>query len=69
MRDETLIDLGDAVWQERGLVRRKSAAERALDVSVRMPGLTVKTLAAELAVCGRAPTEAARRLRESAVVS
>jgi Fic family protein len=57
------------VWQERGSFRRKSAAERALDLLVKMPIITVKALAAEMAVSGQAANEAVRRLQESAVVS
>jgi hypothetical protein len=56
------------VWQERGGFRRDSAAQRALDVLVRMPIMSVKSLAAELDVSGQAANEAMRRLQASAVV-
>lgn len=57
-----------AIWQERGAFRRDSTAQRALDVLLRIPIMTVKLLAAELDVSGQAANEAMRRLEEGAVV-
>lgn len=57
-----------AAWRKRGRFRRDSTAQRALDVLVHAPIITVKTLAAELNVSSQAANEAVRRLEKAAVV-
>jgi len=64
---ETLQTLPE-LWQERGRFRRGSSASRALELLLRMPVITARLLADELAVSFPAANEGIKRLEESGVV-
>ena len=63
----TLHDL-PAVWQRRGKFRRGSSAERALTLLLKMPLLTIKTIAAELDVSVQAASDGINRLENAGVI-
>lgn len=63
----TLHDLPE-VWRRRGKFRRGSSAERALTLLLKMPLLTIKTLAAELEVSMQAASDGINRLEKAGIL-
>ena len=57
-----------AEWHRRGSFRRGSSAKRSLDILLRMPLLTIKSLAAELGVSLQAASDGMNRLELAGVV-
>lgn len=63
----TLHDLPKA-WRQRGKFRRGSSAERALTLLLKMPLLTIKTMAAELEVSVQAASDGVNRLEKAGII-
>jgi len=63
----TLSDLPKA-WRRRGKFRRGSSAERALTLLLKMPLLTIKTMAAELEVSVQAASDGVNRLEKAGII-